>query len=135
MSFVDEERDLMNHPENLMYTSEHEWVEISGNIATIGITDFAQSELGDIIFLEFPAIDKNFSNGDIFGTIEAVKTVSDMYMPLTGKVIEVNEDLNDTPEQVNQDPYKNGWMVKIKLEDGADQSRLLDAKSYIELIG
>ncbi len=125
----------MNHPENLMYTSEHEWVEISGNIATIGITDFAQSELGDIIFLEFPAIDKNFSNGDIFGTIEAVKTVSDMYMPLTGKVIEVNEDLNDTPEQVNQDPYKNGWMVKIKLEDGADQSRLLDAKSYIELIG
>ena len=125
----------MNHPKNLMYTSEHEWVEISGNIATIGITDFAQSELGDIIFLEFPAIDKNFSNGDIFGTIEAVKTVSDMYMPLTGKVIEVNEDLNDTPEQVNQDPYKNGWMVKIKLEDGADQSRLLDAKSYIELIG
>ena len=118
-----------------MYTSEHEWVEISGNIATIGITDFAQSELGDIIFLEFPAIDENFSNGDIFGTIEAVKTVSDMYMPLTGKVIEVNEDLNDTPEQVNADPYKNGWMVKIKLEDGADQSRLLDAKSYIELIG
>lgn len=125
----------MNHPKNLMYTSEHEWVEISGNIATIGITDFAQSELGDIIFLEFPAIDENFSNGDIFGTIEAVKTVSDMYMPLTGKVIEVNEDLNDTPEQVNEDPYKNGWMVKIKLEDGADQSQLLDAKSYIELIG
>jgi len=125
----------LNHPENLMYTSEHEWVEISGNIATIGITDFAQSELGDIIFLEFPAIDENFSNGDIFGTIEAVKTVSDMYMPLTGKVIEVNEDLNNTPEQVNEDPYKNGWMVKIKLEDGADQSRLLDAKSYIELIG
>ena len=125
----------MNHPENLMYTSEHEWVEISGNIATIGITDFAQSELGDIIFLEFPTIDENFSKGDIFGTIEAVKTVSDMYMPLTGKVIEVNEDLNDTPEQVNEDPYKNGWMVKIKLEDGADQSQLLDAKSYIELIG
>ena len=125
----------MNHPENLMYTSEHEWVEISGNIATIGITDFAQSELGDIIFLEFPAIGGNFSNGDIFGTIEAVKTVSDMYMPLTGKVIEVNEDLNDTPEQVNEDPYKNGWMVKIKLKDDANQSQLLDAKSYIELIG
>ena len=125
----------MNHPENLMYTSEHEWVEISGNIATIGITDFAQSELGDIIFLEFPTIDENFSKGDIFGTIEAVKTVSDMYMPLTGKVIEVNEDLNDTPEQVNEDPYKNGWMVKIKLKDDANQSQLLDAKSYIELIG
>ena len=135
MSFVDEERDLMNHPENLMYTSEHEWVEISGNIATIGITDFAQSELGDIIFLEFPNVEENFNDGDVFGTIEAVKTVSDMYMPLTGKVVEVNEDLNDTPEQVNEDPYKNGWMVKIELDNNADQSKLLDSKSYIELIG
>ena len=125
----------MNHPENLMYTSEHEWVEISGNIATIGITDFAQSELGDIIFLEFPTLEENFNDGDVFGTIEAVKTVSDMYMPLTGKVVEVNEDLNDTPEQVNEDPYKNGWMVKIELDNNADQSKLLDAKSYIELIG
>lgn len=125
----------MNHPENLKYTSEHEWVEISGNIATIGITDFAQSELGDIIFLEFPNLDENFNDGDVFGTIEAVKTVSDMYMPITGKVVEVNEDLNDTPEQVNEDPYKNGWMVKIELDKDADQSKLLDAKSYIELIG
>ncbi|MDC1145991.1 glycine cleavage system protein GcvH [Candidatus Marinimicrobia bacterium] len=125
----------MNHPENLMYTSEHEWVEISGNIATIGITDFAQSELGDIIFLEFPNVEENFNDGDVFGTIEAVKTVSDMYMPLTGKVVEVNEDLNDTPEQVNEDPYKNGWMVKIELDNNADQSKLLDSKSYIELIG
>ena len=125
----------MNHPKNLMYTSEHEWVEISGNIATIGITDFAQSELGDIIFLEFPTLEENFNDGDVFGTIEAVKTVSDMYMPLTGKVVEVNEDLNDTPEQVNEDPYKNGWMVKIELDNNADQSKLLDAKSYIELIG
>ncbi len=135
MSFFDEERDLMNHPENLMYTSEHEWVEIDGKIATIGITDFAQSELGDIIFLEFPNVNESFNNGDIFGTIEAVKTVSDMYMPLTGKVIEINEDLNDTPEEVNEDPYKNGWMVKIELEDNADQSKLIDAESYIELIG
>lgn len=125
----------MNHPENLKYTSEHEWVEISGNIATIGITDFAQSELGDIIFLEFPNLDENFNDGDVFGTIEAVKTVSDMYMPITGKVVEVNEDLNDTPEQVNEDPYKNGWMVKIELDNNADQSKLLDSKSYIELIG
>ena len=125
----------MNHPENLMYTSEHEWVEISGNIATIGITDFAQSELGDIIFLEFPTLEENFNDGDVFGTIEAVKTVSDMYMPLTGKVVEINEDLNDAPEQVNEDPYKNGWMVKIELDTDADQSKLLDAKSYIELIG
>ena len=118
-----------------MYTSEHEWVEISGNIATIGITDFAQSELGDIIFLEFPTVEENFNDGDVFGTIEAVKTVSDMYMPLTGKVVEVNEDLNDTPEQVNEDPYKSGLMVKIELDNNADQSKLLDAKSYIELIG
>ena len=118
-----------------MYTSEHEWVEISDNIATIGITDFAQSELGDIIFLEFPTVEENFNDGDVFGTIEAVKTVSDMYMPLTGKVVEVNEDLNDTPEQVNEDPYKNGWMVKIELDNNADQSKLLDSKSYIELIG
>ena len=125
----------MKHPDILKYTSEHEWVEIKDNIATIGITDFAQSELGDIIFLEFPFINENFNGGDIFGTIEAVKTVSDLYMPLTGKVIEINEDLNDTPEQVNEDPYKNGWMVKIELADDVDQSKLIDSKSYIELIG
>ena len=125
----------MNHPKNLMYTSEHEWVKLDGNIATIGITDFAQSELGDIIFLEFPNIDEHFSSGDIFGTIEAVKTVSDMYMPLTGKIIDINEDLNDSPEKVNDDPYKNGWMVKIQIEDNIDKSELLDSQSYIELIG
>jgi len=125
----------LNHPKNLMYTSEHEWVKLDGNIATIGITDFAQSELGDIIFLEFPNIDEHFSSGDIFGTIEAVKTVSDMYMPLTGKIIDINEDLNDSPEKVNDDPYKNGWMVKIQIEDNIDKSELLDSQSYIELIG
>ena len=125
----------MNHPKNLMYTSEHEWVKLDGNIATIGITDFAQSELGDIIFLEFPNIDEHFSSGDIFGTIEAVKTVSDMYMPLTGKVIDINEDLNDSPEEVNDDPYENGWMVKIQIEDNIDKSELLDSQSYTELIG
>ena len=125
----------MNHPKNLMYTSEHEWVKLDGNIATIGITDFAQSELGDIIFLEFPNIDEHFSSGDVFGTIEAVKTVSDIYMPLTGKVIDINEDLNDSPEQVNDDPYENGWMVKIQVEDNIDKSKLLDSQSYTELIG
>ncbi|MFL2485328.1 MAG: glycine cleavage system protein GcvH [Candidatus Neomarinimicrobiota bacterium] len=125
----------MNHPKNLMYTSEHEWVKLDGNIATIGITDFAQSELGDIIFLEFPNIDEHFSSGDVFGTIEAVKTVSDIYMPLTGKVIDINEDLNDSPEQVNDDPYENGWMVKIQIEDNIDKSELLDSQSYTELIG
>jgi len=125
----------LNHPKNLMYTSEHEWVKLDGNIATIGITDFAQSELGDIIFLEFPNIDEHFSSGDVFGTIEAVKTVSDMYMPLTGKIIDINEDLNDSPEKVNDDPYENGWMVKIQIEDNIDKSELLDSQSYIELIG
>ena len=124
----------MNHPTNLMYTPEHEWVKIDGNVATVGITDFAQSELGDIIFLEFPTIDENFNNGDVFGTIEAVKTVSDMYMPLTGKIIAINEDLNDNPEQVNDDPYENGWMVKIEIDD-VNKSELLDSKSYTELIG
>tara|TARA_B100000965_G_scaffold138689_1_gene115445 strand:+ start:2614 stop:2970 length:357 start_codon:yes stop_codon:yes gene_type:complete len=118
-----------------MYTSEHEWVKIDGNVATVGITDFAQSELGDIIFLEFPSIDENFSNGDVFGTIEAVKTVSDMYMPLTGKIVAINEDLNDNPEQVNEDPYENGWMVKIEIDDDVNKSELLDSKSYTELIG
>ena len=118
-----------------MYTPEHEWVKIDGNVATVGITDFAQSELGDIIFLEFPSIDENFSNGDVFGTIEAVKTVSDMYMPLTGKIVAINEDLNDNPEQVNEDPYENGWMVKIEIDDDVNKSELLDSKSYTELIG
>jgi len=125
----------LNHPKNLMYTPEHEWVKLDGNIATIGITDFAQSELGDIIFLEFPNIDEHFSSGDVFGTIEAVKTVSDMYMPLTGKIIDINEDLNDSPEQVNDDPYENGWMVKIQIEDNINKSKLLDSQSYTELIG
>ena len=125
----------MNHPKNLMYTPEHEWVKLDGNIATIGITDFAQSELGDIIFLEFPNIDEHFSSGDVFGTIEAVKTVSDMYMPLTGKIIDINEDLNDSPEQVNDDPYESGWMVKIQIEDNINKSKLLDSQSYTELIG
>ena len=118
-----------------MYTSEHEWVKIDGNVVTVGITDFAQSELGDIIFLEFPNIDENFNGGDTFGAIEAVKTVSDMYMPLPGKIITINEDLNDNPEQVNEDPYDSGWMVKIQIDNNIDKSGLLDSKSYTELIG
>ena len=125
----------MNHPENLKYTSEHEWVKIDGNIATIGITDFAQGELGDIIFLEFPEVDESFSKGDVFGTIEAVKTVSDLFMPMDGKIIEVNENLNDDPEGVNTDPYEQGWMVKIELPSSFSTESLLDSKAYIELIG
>jgi glycine cleavage system H protein len=125
----------MNHPENLMYTSEHEWVKIENNIATVGITDFAQGELGDIIFLEFPEVDEEFSEGDIFGTIEAVKTVSDLFMPISGKIVEINESLNDDPENVNSNPYESGWMVKIELSANAQTDSLLDSKSYLEMIG
>ena len=115
----------MNHPDNLMYTSEHEWVKIEDNIATVGITDFAQGELGDIIFLEFPEIEETFNEGDVFGTIEAVKTVSDLFMPVSGKIVEVNEALNDDPENVNSSPYDGGWMVKIELSPNSDKDRCL----------
>ena len=124
----------MNHPNSLMYTSEHEWVKIEDNIATIGITDFAQSELGDIIFLEFPEIDESFEEGDVFGTIEAVKTVSDLFMPISGKIFEVNEDLNDVPENVNESPYESGWMVKVQLNDNSSTDSLLNSESYLKLI-
>tara|TARA_Y100001001_G_C7717905_1_gene205894 strand:- start:34 stop:411 length:378 start_codon:yes stop_codon:yes gene_type:complete len=124
----------LNIPKNLLYTSEHEWVKIEGNTATIGITDFAQGELGDIIFLEFPDLDAVFNVGDIFGTIEAVKTVSDLYMPLEGKIVEVNNILNDNPEKVNEDPYGKGWMVKIIIDENAAKNQLLDSKKYNQLI-
>ena len=124
----------MNIPKNLLYTSEHEWVKIEGNTATIGITDFAQGELGDIVFLEFPDLDTVFNVGDIFGTIEAVKTVSDLYMPLEGKIVEVNNILNDNPEKINEDPYGKGWMVKIIIDENATKNQLLDSKKYNQLI-
>ena len=124
----------MNIPDNLLYTSEHEWVKIDGEIATIGITDFAQSELGDIIFLEFPDLNSVFNKGDIFGTIEAVKTVSDLYMPIDGEICEINDILNDNPEKVNEDPYKDGWMVKIKIDKNVDLDGLLNAEKYNQLI-
>jgi glycine cleavage system H protein len=124
----------LNIPKNLLYTSEHEWVKIEGNTATIGITDFAQGELGDIIFLEFPDLDAVFNVGDIFSTIEAVKTVSDLYMPLEGKIVEVNNILNDNPEKINEDPYGKGWMVKIIIDENATKNQLLDSKKYNQLI-
>lgn len=124
----------MNIPKNLLYTSEHEWVKIEGNTATIGITDFAQGELGDIIFIEFPDLDAVFNVRDIFGTIEAVKTVSDLYMPLEGKIVEVNNILNDNPEKINEDPYGKGWMVKIIIDKNATKNQLLDSKKYNQLI-
>lgn len=124
----------MNIPKNLLYTLEHEWVKIEGNTATIGITDFAQGELGDIIFLEFPDLGAVFNVGDIFGTIEAVKTVSDLYMPLEGKIVEVNNILNDNPEKINEDPYGKGWMVKIIIDENAIKNQLLNSKKYNQLI-
>ena len=124
----------MNIPENLFYTSEHEWIKIENDTAIIGITDFAQSELGDIIFLELPDLDSVFNAGDIFGTIEAVKTVSDLYMPLDGKITEVNSILSDNPEKVNEDPYDEGWIVKIIIDKNATKDQLLDSKKYNQLI-
>ena len=124
----------MSIPDNLLYTLEHEWIKIDGEIATIGITDFAQSELGDIIFLEFPALNSVFNKGEIFGTIEAVKTVSDLYMPIDGEICEINDALNENAEKVNEDPYKDGWMVKIKIDKNVDLDGLLNAEKYNQLI-
>ncbi|MES2797705.1 MAG: glycine cleavage system protein GcvH [Bacteroidota bacterium] len=121
--------------DELLYTKEHEWVKIEGNIATIGITDFAQSELGDIVFIEIESVGKQLTEGEIFGTVEAVKTVSDLFMPLTGKVLEMNTSLNDNPELVNTDAYNEGWMIKIEISNDEETSSLLDASAYRKLIG
>ena len=123
----------MNLPENLNYTKDHEWVKIEDGVATVGITDFAQSELGDIVFVEIETEDEDLEREEVFGTIEAVKTVSDLYMPLSGKIIEVNEELEDHPELVNKDPYEGGWMVKIQMADTSQADDLLSADQYKEL--
>lgn len=125
----------MNIPADLQYTKDHEWVKIEGDIATIGVTDFAQSELGDIVFVEVDTEGEALSAGDVFGTVEAVKTVSDLFMPVSGEVIEFNEALESAPETVNQDPYGDGWMVKIKLSDSSELDALLSADDYKNLIG
>ncbi len=125
---------MMNTPENLIYTEEHEWVRITDENAVVGITDFAQSQLGDIIFLELPDIDDKVIAGEPFGEIEAVKTVSELYAPFNGTVIEVNNDLEDFPEKVNQDCYGDGWIIKIKLENKIDKNDLLDHRQYSNLI-
>ncbi len=124
----------MNCPENLLYTSDHEWIKVENDIATIGITDYAQGELGDIIFIEFPEIDEQFDREDVIGSIEAVKTVADIFVPVTGQILEINEALEDAPELINQDPYGDGWLVKIKLENSDETSDLLNPESYLELI-
>ncbi len=124
----------MNIPENLKYTKDHEWVLVDGEIATVGITDFAQGELGDIVFVEIETEGDDLDKEEVFGTIEAVKTVSDLYMPVAGTIIEINPELENKPEIVNQEPYKGGWMVKIKVKNTADLNDLLSAEDYKELI-
>lgn len=125
----------MNIPADLKYTKDHEWIKFDGDIVTIGVTDFAQKELGDIVFIEVDTEGETLSAGDVFGTVEAVKTVSDLFMPLAGTVESFNQGLEDSPEVVNQDPYGEGWMVKISIETGTDTSELLSADQYKEVIG
>ncbi len=125
----------MSIPAELKYTKDHEWVKIEGDLATIGVTDFAQKELGDIVFVEVDTEGESLSAGDVFGTVEAVKTVSDLFMPLDGTVDSFNQNLEDTPEVVNQDPYGDGWMVKIKFAANTDTSELLSADQYKQIIG
>ena len=125
---------MLNIPEDLIYTEEHEWVRITEENAIVGITDFAQSQLGDIIFLELPDVDDKITAGEPFGEIEAVKTVSELYAPLDGTIIEVNNDLEDFPEKVNHDCYGDGWIIKIKLENVIDKEHLLDHKQYSNII-
>jgi glycine cleavage system H protein len=124
----------MNIPANLKYTKDHEWVKIDGETATVGITDFAQSELGDIVFIEIETEGENLEMEEVFGTIEAVKTVSDMFMPIGGEVMEINPALEDNPEIVNQDPYGEGWMIKVLANDLAELDNLLDADQYKEIV-
>ena len=125
----------MSIPAELKYTKDHEWVRIEGNIAVVGITDFAQSELGDIVFVDIDSVGDELNAGDVFGSVEAVKTVSDLYLPLSGKVVEFNEELESEPELVNTDPYGKGWIIKLEIAAGADQSELLSAEQYNEVIG
>lgn len=124
----------MNFPEDLKYTKEHEWVKVEGNVATIGITDFAQGELGDIVFVEVDTVDEDLDQEETFGTIEAVKTVSDLFMPVSGKVVEFNEGLEDEPESINNAPY-DAWIIKVEIADASQLEGLLDAAAYKELVG
>lgn len=125
----------MNIPAELKYTKDHEWISIDGEVATVGITDFAQGELGDIVYVEVETLDETLEMDEIFGTVEAVKTVSDLFLPLSGEIIEFNKVLEDEPEKVNTDPYGEGWMIKIKISDPSQVDKLLSAEAYKELIG
>ncbi|WP_300285668.1 glycine cleavage system protein GcvH [uncultured Alistipes sp.] len=125
----------MNVPDNLKYSKDHEWIRVEGDEAYVGITDFAQSQLGDIVFVDVTSVGETLAQGDVFGTIEAVKTVSDAFLPVGGEVLEFNEALNDSPDKVNSDPYGEGWMVRIKIADPAELDVLLGKEDYAKLIG
>jgi glycine cleavage system H protein len=125
----------MNIPSNLKYTKDHEWVLIEGDVATVGITDFAQKELGDIVYVEVETLDQTLAKDEVFGTVEAVKTVSDLFLPLSGEIFEFNADLETSPEAVNSDPYGKGWMIKVKIANAAEVEELLSSETYKELIG
>ena len=125
----------MNIPSNLKYTKDHEWISIDGEIATVGITDFAQKELGDIVYVEVETLDQTLEKDEVFGTVEAVKTVSDLFLPISGEIIEFNDDLESNPETVNSDPYGKGWMVKVKFSNASQILELLSSDDYKSLIG
>jgi len=125
----------MNFPENLRYTNDHEWVRVEGDVAIVGVTDFAQRELGDIVFVEIESAGKSLNQHEIFGTVEAVKTVSDLFMPVSGDVIEVNKGLDTNPESINSDPNGHGWMVKVKMSNAAEVDALLSAAAYADVVG
>ncbi len=123
----------MKIKDNLKYTKDHEWVMLDGKVATVGITDFAQSELGDIVYIEVDTVDEELNKDEVFGTVEAVKTVSDLFLPMSGKIIEFNESLNDNPEKVNDSPYDEGWIIKVEITNPAELDELLDSKTYSEI--
>lgn len=125
----------MNIPTNLKYTKDHEWVNIEGDVATVGITDFAQKELGDIVYVEVDTLDQTLAKDEVFGTVEAVKTVSDLFLPVSGEIIEFNEELESNPELVNSDPYGAAWMIKVKISDASELDSLLSSDDYKSLIG
>jgi glycine cleavage system H protein len=125
----------MNFPENLKYTKDHEWIRVEGNIAVVGITDFAQGELGDIVYVEIETLGNDLQHETVFGTVEAVKTVSDLFMPVSGKILEVNPQLQSNPEGVNKDPYGSGWMIKIEMSNTAELNKLMTANDYKVLTG
>jgi len=125
----------MDVKENLKYTKDHEWVSVEGNIATVGITDFAQSELGDIVYVEVDTLDETLNKDEVFGTVEAVKTVSDLFLPMSGKIVEFNDSLSDAPESINESPYEQGWIIKVEVSNPDEINELLNSDDYSALIG